>query len=116
MTNKPYLNFWFGEGDLRGWSAYVAISPLVPGQVILSYDLSHDTRYARLFFDDALNTVTDIVSNWANQYKSAGCHPIFLRMNIDRQHFRVHILPLPEEEIISSYEMLLTSLIRVLLK
>jgi hypothetical protein len=107
MNNDPREEFekqifWVGRekdgNHLSNWFSYVCRSPQLRGHIILSYIENCYIRKAPNGFEKALNLNIDFLLEWANKYKSKDCYPIFLRLNIVGERFRIHILPVSNRE------------------
>lgn len=95
-----YQIFWEGGKALSDWYAYANRSPHLYGHIILACDTpEHDVRCVPAGFEAALAQTISILLKWAEQYKSPGCLPVFYRMNIAGEQFRVHIVPVSPQEI-----------------
>ncbi|TAL12290.1 MAG: hypothetical protein EPO02_02170 [Nitrospirae bacterium] len=57
-------------------------------------------------FEAALTFNIEILLKWANQHKAEKCLPVFYRMNIAGEQFRVHIVPASNQEITEASESL----------
>jgi hypothetical protein len=57
-------------------------------------------------FEKALSETISIVLRWASEHKAPDCLPVFCRMNIGRDQFRVHIVPASPEESAKASESL----------
>lgn len=102
MKFKEQL-FWIGREkdgkNLSNWYPYVCRTPQVRGHIILSSLKSHNINKAPKGFEKALNLNIDFLLEWAAKYKSKNCYPVFLRMNIGKEQFRIHIHPVSDKEI-----------------
>lgn len=85
--------------DLSNWYSYVCRAPQLRGHIILSSLNKHHINKVPRGFEKALNLNIDFLLEWANKYKSKDCYPIFLRMNIRKEQFRIHIHPVSNHEI-----------------
>jgi hypothetical protein len=95
--------FWVGEDkknkeDLWDWYSYVCRTPQLPGHIIIANKQGYSEK-APNGFEEVLNLNIEFVLKWSQINKAVDCHPIFFRMNIEREQFRVHILPVSEQEI-----------------
>jgi hypothetical protein len=90
--------FWEG---LSRWYSYVVRSPHLFGHIMLAYaqEDNHPILTVPPNFERALRTNMDFLLKWANKYKQPTCHPVFYRMNISGEQFRVHIIPVSKQEI-----------------
>jgi hypothetical protein len=105
LSNNPRQNvgtqiFWVGEKKkgLGNWYSYVCREPQLPGHILLTNDKGYNAISPR-GFEQALNLNMGFLLRWAEIYKARDCHPIFYRMNIKREKFRVHIIPISKKEI-----------------
>lgn len=103
--NNPRQNvstqiFWVGEKKkgLGNWYSYVCRTPHLPGHIVLANDKKY-SAIAPQSFDEVLNLNIGFLLRWAEMYKAKDCHPIFYRMNIKREKFRVHVIPISKQEI-----------------
>ena len=92
--------FWEGGDALSRWYAYANRSPQLYGHAILaSDDQTHDVCIVPAGFEAALTRVISILLKWAEQHKAPGCLPVFYRMNIAAEQFRVHLVPVSPQEV-----------------
>jgi diadenosine tetraphosphate (Ap4A) HIT family hydrolase len=92
--------FWEGDQDLSHWYSYANRSPQLWGHIILANDQKNtNIKKAPQGFETALNINIELLLKWAQKYKADGCLPVFFRMNIAKEQFRVHILPVSHQEI-----------------
>jgi hypothetical protein len=95
--------FWVGrkkDGNyLSNWYSFVCRAPQLRGHIILSSIKNSDINKAPKGFEKALNLNIDFLLEWANKHKSKDCYPVFLRMNIRKEQFRIHIHPVSNQEI-----------------
>lgn len=102
--------FWIGrEKDgkyLSNWYSYVCRSPQLHGHIILSYLKDHDINKVPKGFEKALNLNIDFLLEWSKKFKLGEYYPVFLRMNIAKEQFRVHIHPVSNKEINQSTQCL----------
>lgn len=108
MKNDPRIKFEeqiFGIGrerdgkNLSNWYSYVCRAPQVRGHIILSSIKDHDINKAPKGFEKALNLNIGFLLEGADEHKSKDCYPVFLRMNIAKEQFRIHIHPVSNKEI-----------------
>jgi hypothetical protein len=66
---------------------------------MLAFSRSSDLSYAPKGFEEALNYNIGILLKWADDHKAPDCLPVFYRMNIEMEQFRVHIVPVSRQEI-----------------
>ncbi len=95
--------FWVGEEKknkekLWDWYSFVCRTPQLPGHILLANKQGY-SKEAPGGFEEALNLNVDFLLKWSQINKAQGCHPIFFRMNIEKEQFRVHIIPVSEQEI-----------------
>ncbi|GEM_PF-1584300 len=92
--------FWVGENKekLGEWYSYVCRTPQLVGHIILANKKEYSKKSPE-GFQEALNLNINFILEWAKKNKSKDCHPIFFRMNIQKEQFRVHILPVSQKEI-----------------
>jgi len=91
--------FWEGKEALAGWYSYVNRSPHLYGHIMLAFSDSSDLLHAPEGFEEALNKNIDFLLKWAEDHKAPDCLPVFYRMNIAKEQFRVHIVPISKQEI-----------------
>ena len=93
--------FWIGENKLSHWYSYANRTPQLYGHIMLAREKqgSEDLYHAPEGFENALNLNIDLLLEWSRQYKADGCLPVFFRMNVAGEQFRVHILPVSRQEI-----------------
>lgn len=92
--------FWEGTGALDGWYSYVNRSPHLYGHIMLAFGGDAPNLFrAPKGFEEALNCNIDFLLKWAADHKEPDCLPVFYRMNVAKQKFRVHILPVSKQEI-----------------
>jgi hypothetical protein len=107
-VNDPRQNvrtqiFWVGEEkknkeDLWDWYSFVCRTPQLPGHILMANKQGY-IKKAPNGFEEALNLNIDFLLKWSQINKAECCHPIFFRMNIGKEQFRVHILPVSGQEI-----------------
>ena len=91
--------FWEGDQDLSYWYSYANRSPQLFGHIILANDQEgKNLNETPQGFEIALNLNIKLLLKWAKKYKGDDCFPIFFRMNIAREQFRVHLLPVSHQE------------------
>jgi hypothetical protein len=94
--------FWLGDyrnnKDLSNWYSYVCRTPQLPGHIILANKQRYKDE-APKGFEEALNLNIMFLRKWSKNNKAKDCYPIFFRMNIKKEQFRVHIIPVSEKEI-----------------
>lgn len=106
--------FWDGANDnnsnLKNWYAYVNRAPQVYGHIIIAYDQEiggdEDKWIVPKGFEKALTKNYGFLSKWGKEYKGKTCIPVFFKMNIEGKWFRVHILPVSEQEQLDASESL----------
>ena len=92
--------FWEGNGELSHWYSYVNRAPHVTGHIMLANDEENfEIHRVPKGFEAALTVNIEILLKWANEHKGGKCLPVFYRMNIAGEQFRVHILPVSLKEI-----------------
>ena len=92
--------FWEGTDALSHWYAYADRCPKLHGHVILaSDDERHDIGSVPAGFEAALSRTIFILLKWAEEHKAPGCLPVFYRMNIAAEQFRVHLVPVSPQEV-----------------
>jgi hypothetical protein len=101
--NRRTQIFWVGEEkknkeDLSDWYSYVCRTPQLPGHILIESKNGYSEK-APNGFQEALNLNIEFLLKWSQMNKAEGCHPIFFRMNIKKERFRVHVLPVSEHEI-----------------
>lgn len=106
--NDPRQNvrtqiFWVGEDkknkvELWDWYSFVCRTPQLPGHILIANKQGYSEK-APNGFEKALNLNIDFLLKWSQINKAEGCYPIFFRMNIEKEQFRVHIIPVSEQEI-----------------
>ncbi|MDH5769017.1 MAG: hypothetical protein OEZ31_08685 [Nitrospirota bacterium] len=101
--------FWVGDfrnnKDLSNWYSYVCRTPQLFGHIILA----NKQRYreeAPKGFEEALNLNINFLLKWSKKCKAKDCYPVFFRMNIKKEQFRVHIIPVSTKEIQEASESL----------
>jgi len=108
LANDPRQNvrtqiFWVGEEtknkeDLWDWYSFVCRTPQLPGHILVANRQGYCEK-APKGFEEALNLNIGFLLEWSQTKKAEGCHPIFFRMNTQKEQFRVHILPVSDKEI-----------------
>lgn len=101
--NDPRQNvktqiFWVGEDENKDWYSYACRTPHLPGHIILANKQGYSEE-APSGFEKALNLNIGFLLDWAKINKAEDCYPIFFRMNIKREQFRVHAMPVSKQEI-----------------
>ncbi|MGA3207476.1 MAG: hypothetical protein ABSE05_06605 [Syntrophales bacterium] len=93
--------FWVGEKKkgLGNWYSYVCRTPQLPGHILLANDKKGYGAIAPKGFEQALNLNMGFLLRWAEMYKAKDCRPIFYRMNIKKEKFGVHVMPVSKQEI-----------------
>lgn len=92
--------FWEGSEELSYWYSYVNRSPHVTGHIMLANDEENfEVHGVPKGFETALTVNIEILLKWANEHKGGKCLPVFYRMNIAGDQFRVHILPVSPKEV-----------------
>ena len=92
--------FWEGDAQLPHWYSYANRAPHLYGHIILANDQEDtDINKAPEGFERALNLNIDVLLKWAKKHKEGKCLPVFFRMNVSKEQFRVHILPVSRQEI-----------------
>lgn len=102
-TRKEYEQqiFWVGEckdtEKLTKWFSYVCRNPLLPGHIIVQNtrrcieEIPHG-------LEEAVNLNIDFILEWSCKNKAKNCYPVFFKMNIEGEWFRVHVIPVSEQE------------------
>jgi hypothetical protein len=92
--------FWVGENNkgLGNWYSFVCRTPQLPGHILLTHDKEYGAIAPR-GFEEALNLNIGFLLRWAEIHKARDCHPMFYRMNIKKEKFRVHVIPVSKQEI-----------------
>jgi len=93
--------FWVGRDEdsqnLSNWFSYVCRTPLLPGHIIIEYKRSYDENVPQ-GLEYALNLNIDFILEWSCKNKGKNCYPVFFRMNIAEECFRVHVIPVSSQE------------------
>ena len=96
--------FWEGSCDnqdkyLEDWFAFASRAPHLQGHVLLANKNSdEDLNEIPKGFESAFNKVGSGLSKWSKEHKGEDIHLVFYRMNIERDQFRVHIVPVSKCE------------------
>lgn len=93
--------YWVGDDkktkNLKDWFAYVCRNPLLPGHIIIE-NRKQEIYNVPKGLERALRVNIKFILKWSCINKGKDCLPVFFRMNIAKEDFRIHVIPLSEQE------------------